>query len=83
MPKQEYLSKHIKDVYTNKLTIINGGAILDFMTGKIKRAPKFFIKFGLEWLVRLYHEPYRLFKRYVIGNPVFLYRLFKELILNE
>jgi len=35
VPKQEYLSKHIKDVYMNKLTIINGGAILDFMTEKL------------------------------------------------
>jgi exopolysaccharide biosynthesis WecB/TagA/CpsF family protein len=83
MPKQEYLSKYIKDMYMNKLTVINGGAILDFMTGKIKRAPKFVIKCRLEWLVRLYKEPRRLFLRYVIGIPLFLYRVFKELILDE
>ena len=83
MPKQEYLSKKIKDFYKEKLIIINGGAILDFMTGKIKRAPKVFSKIGLEWLYRLYLEPSRLFRRYVIGIPLFLYRIFRELILGE
>ena len=83
MPKQEYLSKKIKDFYKEKLIIINGGAILDFMTGKIKRAPKVLSKIGLEWLYRLYLEPLRLFERYVIGIPLFLYRIYRELILGE
>lgn len=80
MPKQEFLAKFIKDNYAHKLLIINGGAILDFMTGKIKRSPKIFSKLGLEWLVRLYFEPKRLFKRYVLGIPLYFYRIFKELI---
>ena len=83
MPKQEFLSKKIKEFYKDKLIVINGGAILDFMTGKIKRAPKILTKIGLEWLYRLYLEPLRLFRRYVIGIPFFLYRIFKELILGE
>ena len=83
MPNQEYLSKKIKDVYKENLVVINGGAILDFMTGKIKRSPKMLSKIGLEWLYRLYLEPSRLFRRYVIGIPLYLYRIFRELILGE
>jgi N-acetylglucosaminyldiphosphoundecaprenol N-acetyl-beta-D-mannosaminyltransferase len=47
------------------------GASLDFAAGKVKRAPCWAGRFGLEWLVRLLHEPRRLGPRY-FGNAVFL-----------
>lgn len=52
-----------------------GGAIFDFLAGEVKRAPQIFQKFKLEWAFRLMQEPRRLFKRYMIGNFVFLYRI--------
>jgi len=74
MPKQEavaaYLAKHIH----SPCLILCGGAILDFLGGKVTRAPDIFRKFGFEWLYRLILEPKRLFHRYVIGNAVFLVR---------
>lgn len=74
MPKQERVASVIvaKDV-TPRL-IVCGGAILDFIAEKVQRAPEFFRKYGLEWAYRLAQEPRRLFRRYVIGNAVFLKR---------
>lgn len=55
---------------------IGVGGLFDFASGRIARAPQWMRKSGLEWLYRLWQEPRRLFRRYVIGNPLFLYRLY-------
>jgi exopolysaccharide biosynthesis WecB/TagA/CpsF family protein len=82
MPKQEHLSEYLKKKYSKKLLIINGGAILDFMSKEIPRAPYFVKNFGFEWLFRLLLEPKRLFRRYVFGNPIFIFRVLKERFLK-
>lgn len=56
------------------------GAVFDFYAGTKKRAPRWMIGIGLEWLYRLFKEPKRLWRRYVIGNVVFLIHIFKEKI---
>jgi UDP-N-acetyl-D-mannosaminuronic acid transferase (WecB/TagA/CpsF family) len=56
------------------LLIVNGGAILDFMAHRFKRAPRVLRRLGLEWLFRLLLEPARLWRRYLLGNLVFLWR---------
>ena len=53
------------------------GGLLDFYSGNIKRAPRWMREVGLEWLYRLFQEPGRMWKRYIIGNPVFLMRIIK------
>jgi exopolysaccharide biosynthesis WecB/TagA/CpsF family protein len=75
MPKQELFSEYLKVNYSEKLLIVNGGAIFDFITEQVIRAPRWMRKTGLEWLFRLIIEPQRLFNRYVIGIPVFLYKV--------
>lgn len=54
------------------------GAAFDFMSGKIPRAPKWLRDHGLEWLHRLWCEPRRLWKRYLLGNSVFIFLLMRE-----
>jgi N-acetylglucosaminyldiphosphoundecaprenol N-acetyl-beta-D-mannosaminyltransferase len=57
------------------------GAGFDFIAGKMKRAPRWMSKSGLEWLFRLAQEPRRLAKRYLIDDPKFasiLYRTLRE-----
>lgn len=76
MPKQEHVANMIALNVGAPGLIICGGAILDFIGGKVLRAPEIFRKFGMEWVYRLLQEPRRLFKRYVVGNFVFLYRAF-------
>lgn len=53
------------------------GACFDFYAGTVERAPKWIINVSLEWLYRLIREPRRMFNRYVIGNPKFLFNILK------
>jgi N-acetylglucosaminyldiphosphoundecaprenol N-acetyl-beta-D-mannosaminyltransferase len=53
------------------------GGLFDFYSGKTRRAPRWLREIGLEWLYRMLQEPGRMWRRYVIGNPLFLYRVTK------
>lgn len=59
------------------------GALFDFVSGKNKRASQWMLNCGLEWSHRLISEPSRLWRRYLIGNTVFMYRIFKEKLKNR
>lgn len=54
------------------------GAVFDFYSGKVKRSHPVFQKMGLEWLPRLLQEPRRLWRRNIISNPRFLFRVIAE-----
>lgn len=58
------------------------GAVFDFFAGTVERAPEWWQKHGLEWLYRLIKEPRRMWKRYIIGNTLFLWNIFKEKFSN-
>lgn len=78
-PKQVALSmevtKKLKSAdYSKPCLFLFLGASFEFYFGLKKRAPVFYQKVGLEWFYRLIMEPRRMFKRYVIGNFVFLWR---------
>lgn len=57
---------------------LTGGAVFDYISGELKRAPNWMIKFHLEWLYRFLQEPKRMFNRYIIGNPMFILRILIE-----
>lgn len=57
---------------------LTGGAVFDYISGDLKRAPTWMTDNGLEWLGRLLIEPRRLWQRYIVGNPVFLARVIRE-----
>lgn len=70
-PKQEiWAYEHVDEL---GIPIVCVGAAFDFLSGRKPRAPKWMRKIGLEWLFRLITEPRRLWKRYLIGNLVFLW----------
>ena len=52
--------------------IMGVGGTFDVISGKVKRAPQWMQKSGLEWAFRIYQEPRRMWKRYVKSNSVFL-----------
>ena len=56
------------------------GAVFDFYAGTVRRAPLWWREHSLEWLYRLLTEPRRMWRRYVIGNPLFLWNVMKEKI---
>jgi N-acetylglucosaminyldiphosphoundecaprenol N-acetyl-beta-D-mannosaminyltransferase len=74
MPRQEEVAAALRLALTFPCLIVCGGAIIDFLGGRTPRAPSWIRKTGFEWMFRLLMEPRRLFKRYVIGNPLFLIR---------
>jgi N-acetylglucosaminyldiphosphoundecaprenol N-acetyl-beta-D-mannosaminyltransferase len=75
-PKQEKWIWDNKDSL-NVPVAVGVGAVFDFFAGNIKRAPVWMQKIGIEWLHRLTHEPARLWKRYLIGNPAFVWYILK------
>ncbi|WP_273844376.1 WecB/TagA/CpsF family glycosyltransferase [Rubrobacter calidifluminis] len=54
---------------------LTGGAVFDYASGRLRRGPRLLTDNGLEWLARLFIEPRRLWRRYLIGNPLFLWRV--------
>ncbi|NUN12846.1 MAG: WecB/TagA/CpsF family glycosyltransferase [Myxococcales bacterium] len=54
------------------------GAMSTYVAGTVPRAPEWMRSYGLEWAFRFGLEPRRLFRRYIIGNPVFAMRLLRE-----
>lgn len=74
VPKQEKWIWQFRNKLRPKL-LCGVGAFLDFSAGRFPRAPLFMRQIGLEWIFRFYKEPRRLFKRYILGNPIFLGRI--------
>lgn len=54
------------------------GAIFDYVSGELRRGPRLLVDNGLESVARLAIEPRRLWRRYVVGNPLFLLRVLKQ-----
>ncbi|MEI6708013.1 MAG: WecB/TagA/CpsF family glycosyltransferase [Methylococcales bacterium] len=77
VPKQElWLAKHREKLHP---TVCFGvGGLFDYYSGRIPRAPVWMREIGLEWSWRLIQEPGRMWKRYIIGNPLFLYRVWLQ-----
>jgi len=77
MPKQErWLLENWERIDAN--ITLTGGAVFDYISGELRRAPRWMTDNGLEWLGRLLIEPRRLWKRYIIGNPLFMWRVLKQ-----
>ena len=75
VPKQEmWINQNLAKL--PGCTAIGVGGLLDFVSERIPRAPLWMRKTNIEWCFRLYCEPVRLFKRYIIGNPLFIARVF-------
>ena len=73
-PYQEEWIFQYKDKI-NVAVIIAVGSGLDFLAGVKKRAPLWMREIGLEWMYRLFQETKRLWKRYLIGIPVFVFNI--------
>ena len=77
-PKQEkWTYRHWQELHIN-CHVGTIGAVFDFFAGTAQRAPLWWQEHGLEWLYRLIKEPRRMWRRYVIGNPLFIWNILKE-----
>ena len=66
-PKQEKFIYQNKDKYQVPISITMGGCV-DFIAGKVKRAPLWMQNIGLEWFYRFLQEPKRMFRRYFVDD---------------
>ncbi len=57
---------------------LTGGAVFDYASGRLRRGPRLLTDNGFEWLARLLLEPRRLWRRYLLGNPLFLLRVLRQ-----
>lgn len=76
-PRKEIFLQKYKDLIQTPFVMGVGGSF-DVVAGKVKRAPLWMQKSGLEWLFRLLQEPRRMWKRYFTTNSLFFYYLLKE-----
>jgi N-acetylglucosaminyldiphosphoundecaprenol N-acetyl-beta-D-mannosaminyltransferase len=79
MPIQERWLMRYRDQLDAKF-ILTAGSCFDYVSGRKRRCPPWMARHGLEWLYRLMREPRRLFRRYIIGNPVFLARVLQAAV---
>ena len=78
-PKQEYwMAAHLGKV--SAPVMIGVGAAFDFHAVVKKQAPRWMQRSGLEWLYRLLSEPRRLWKRYLVNNPLFVILVLAQLL---
>lgn len=77
-PKQErFMAEYISRLDT--VLMVGVGAAFDFHAGRVKQAPRWMQRSGLEWFFRLCMEPRRLWKRYLSNNPRFAWRIALQL----
>jgi N-acetylglucosaminyldiphosphoundecaprenol N-acetyl-beta-D-mannosaminyltransferase len=81
-PKQELFARKLAG-YISVHFIITVGAAFDFHTARLRQAPRFVQRIGMEWFFRLLMEPRRLFKRYLLVVPLFLYYATRDLLQSK
>lgn len=79
MPTQErWLMENRGEL--NVRVALAGGAVFDYASGVLRRGPRLLTDNGLEWLARLAIEPKRLWRRYLVGNPLFMLRVMRQVL---
>ncbi|MEP7014873.1 MAG: WecB/TagA/CpsF family glycosyltransferase [Verrucomicrobiota bacterium] len=79
-PKQERFMAQYMSILPEAKIFIGVGAAFDLLSGRVRQAPPWMQRFGLEWLFRLTQEPSRLWRRYLVNNPLFVARAASQLL---
>ncbi|MCK4441295.1 MAG: WecB/TagA/CpsF family glycosyltransferase [Sulfurovaceae bacterium] len=81
-PKKEIFLNRYRNII-NISFIMGVGGSFDVIAGKVKRAPLWMQKYGLEWFYRFLQEPRRMWKRYLVTNSLFIYLILKNKFKNK
>jgi N-acetylglucosaminyldiphosphoundecaprenol N-acetyl-beta-D-mannosaminyltransferase len=79
-PKQEKFMAEYLPLLAEAKVFLGVGAAFDLLTGRLRQAPRWMQRSGLEWFYRLTQEPKRLARRYLINNPLFVARAAGQLL---
>lgn len=74
--QEKWIADHIREEHAR--LVIGVGALFDFISGAVPRAPKWVRRLRLEWAYRLVNEPRRLWRRYLIGIPLFMWHVMQS-----
>jgi N-acetylglucosaminyldiphosphoundecaprenol N-acetyl-beta-D-mannosaminyltransferase len=79
MPEQElWIADNARHLQVN--AIMPCGGMIDYLSGTVRVAPVWMSRHGMEWLHRFSQDPFRLWRRYLVGNPTFFFRIFRQLL---
>jgi len=77
-PKQDHFAHDLRDrIHAVQVCV---GAAFDFHAGTLRTAPRWMQRSGLEWLYRLYREPRRLWRRYLVTNTLFVGKFARSML---
>lgn len=82
IPDQEaWIEENLNRLEVN--AIMPCGGMIDYLAGEVKVAPRWMSERGIEWLHRLLQDPRRLWRRYLLGNPMFVFRIFLQRLTEQ
>lgn len=79
--QEKFIFKHFDQI--DAYIQMGVGGLFDFYSGRIPRAPLWLRKIGMEWTFRLAQEPKRMWRRYILGNPIFVFRVVKWILRGK
>ena len=81
--QEKFINKYKNQIDANLIFAVGG--LFDFYSNTIKRAPVYLRETGFEWVYRMIQEPKRMWRRYILGNPLFIYRVLshKKYLLKQ
>lgn len=82
-PKQEHFMAQYMPILPETKIFIGVGAAFDLLVGRVRQAPRWMQRSGLEWLFRFVQEPRRLARRYLVNNPLFIVRAARQLLTKR
>jgi N-acetylglucosaminyldiphosphoundecaprenol N-acetyl-beta-D-mannosaminyltransferase len=82
-PKQEHFMAQYMSLLPEATIFIGVGAAFDLLVGRVRQAPRWMQRSGLEWLFRFVQEPRRLARRYLVNNPLFIARAARQLLTKR
>ena len=82
-PKQELFIDKLCDEINTPINFVGVGAVFEWVAGTKKKAPEWIANLGFEWLLRLFQDPKRLYKRYLIDNTLFILYFFRQVFFRR
>ena len=82
-PKQELFINRLCNEIDTPINFVGVGAVFEWVAGTKKKAPEWIANLGLEWLLRLFQDPKRLYKRYLIDNTLFILYFLRQVIFRR
>jgi N-acetylglucosaminyldiphosphoundecaprenol N-acetyl-beta-D-mannosaminyltransferase len=82
-PKQELFIDALCNEIDTPINFVGVGAVFEWVAGTKKKAPEWIANLGFEWLLRLFQDPKRLYKRYLIDNTLFILYFLRQVFFRK